>query len=271
MAPRLGIVTATTNQARAHRCLDSWRDTASDLGIAIAIIPNGGVHSGTEGYLGTVPAFRRGVDQLLHVAPHLDVIACFHDDLEILEPDWDRRLLDFVDRTPGLGLCGFGGALALGDDDLYQKPYAPVQLARQHFRSNLVDAETHGIRSLLPERVACLDGFSQIGRRDFWEGRPGPYSPTAGDRPRPWTDLEDLGVIHHFYDGMLGCLAARMGWETWYLPVRCRHYGGQTAVGDPGYQRWAEATHGGDRAIWEAAHRIGYEAFRDVLPLRVAQ
>ena len=274
MAPsRLGIVTASTDIPRAGACLRSWAASAtSTTPLRIHIVP-GRTEEGH--YKGTVGAFREGIDHLLQ-EPDLAVIACLHDDVELLERGWDERVMGFFLRHSRAGLLGFGGALALGADDLYDQPYDPMRLARQHFRSNLLDAEAHGIRSLVPERVACLDGFSQVGRREFWEGFEGPLADRRdGDRQptyrRPWTELKALGIIHHFYDGLLGCLAARHGWETWYLPVRCRHYGGRTAVGDPGYQRWAEQAHGGDRQIWEQSHRIGYEAFRDVLPLRVAQ
>jgi hypothetical protein len=148
-----------------------------------------------------------------------------------------------------------------------------MQLARIMFRSNMVNAEMHGIRSLLTEQVACLDGFSQIGRRDFWYGEHTHTHRADGAAKgdvRPWTYLEQLGVVHHFYDGMLGCLAARYGWETWYLPVRCDHHGGLTAVGDRGYQEWAKTkTTEGDHGFWTEAHEIGYREFRDVLPLRI--
>ena len=74
---------------------------------------------------------------------------------------------------------------------------------------------------------------------------------------RPWTVLENLGIRHHLYDGLLGCLAKRYGWETWFLPVHCHHLGGVTAVGDQGYQAWAKTqTDGvGDQAFW--AQEIG--------------
>jgi hypothetical protein len=91
----------------------------------------------------------------------------------------------------------------------------------------------------------------------------------AIDEP-PWLYLEKHGVIHHALDGMMGCLAARYGWATWYLPIRCRHLGGATAVGDKGYRAWAETqTPGGDMGFWEESHRILAELFPDVLPLRV--
>jgi hypothetical protein len=257
---KLGIVTATTNRQRSQPYIDSWMHHATlrDRPVVPEVVENGPEH---DGYLGTVPAFRKGVDRLL-ADTDVDVIACLHDDVRIFEDGWDEKVLRHFARVPRCGLLGFGGAIGLGSDRLYQDPYDPMQLARIGFRSNLIDAGVHGVRSLLPERVACLDGFSQIGRRQFWEGWP--------THPRPWTVLEDLGVLHHFYDGMLGCLARRYGWETWYLPVACAHAGGQTAVGDQGYQAWAATqAEGGDHGLWKKAHQIGYEAFRDVLPLRV--
>jgi hypothetical protein len=262
----LAVVTASTNIARAARCLDSWKDYA-ETAIPVLIVENGITE---QPYLGTVPAFRRGVDVMLEMS-NIDLIACLHDDVEILETGWDEKVIRQFARQPACGLLGFGGAIGLGDADLYQTPYNPMQLARIGFRSDLVDAEAHGARSLLPERVACLDGFSQIGRREFWLGcRASGWEGTSPEQPRPWTALEQLGLKHHIYDGALGCLAKRYGWETWYLPVRCRHLGGQTAVGDPGYQAWAKTQHaGGDHGFWEDGHRRVYDAFRDVLPLRV--
>ncbi len=219
-------------------------------------------------YLGTVPAFNAGVTFALEHTD-ADVIASFHDDLEIQQEGWVEEVLRLFSRRLTCGLAGFGGAVGLGDDQIYQTPYSPMQLARIGFRSNLVDAEVHGIRSLLSERVACLDGFSQIGRREFFLG----WTPEMGGgrrHERPWEYLDAHGIVHHAYDSLLGCLAARLGWEAWYLPMRCRHYGGQTAVGDQGYQAWAKAQiPEGDQGYWQQSHKRGYELFRDVLPIRV--
>ena len=266
----IGLVTATTDIGRASRCIDSWNAKASRR-LPGTIVVNG---SGDTAYLGVVPAFRKGVDDLLKANPDVDIIACFHDDLELLDQDWDTRVQQAFDRHPKVGLVGFSGAIGLGTDALYHAPYDPMQLARIGFRSNLVDAETHGARSLVPEMVVCCDGFSQIGRRAFFLGQ---TQREHEERQtirlgvvRPWTYLEQLGFVHHFYDGALACVARRLGWQARYLPVRCHHQGGQTAVGDPGYQRWAALEiDGGDRGFWEAAHRIGYDTFRDVLPLRL--
>lgn len=273
---KLVVVTASTNLERARKCMESWGNVpiicvlnGAKPDPKATLSPPDGTLIISEEYLGTVPAFKAGVDYALE---HTDaeVIAALHDDLELLDAQWAEKVLRRFDQQPAVGLLGFGGAVGLGDADIYQKPYQPVQLARIGFRSNLVDAEVHGGRSLLAERVACLDGFSQIGRRDFWEGWA--YS-LDGEEPRnarPWAELQELGLVHHFQDGALACVATRYGWQVWYEPIRCRHYGGQTAVGDQGYQQWAASkVAGGDHGFWEAAHKTGYEAFKDVLPIRV--
>lgn len=287
---RLVIVTASTNLDRAKPCVESWGSTPVICVANGATVPQDGASPDdatliiSKEYLGTVAAFKVGVDFAL-ANTDADVVACLHDDLILYDPDWAEKVLRKFDQRPQIGLLGFGGAIGVGDAEIYQRPYQPVQLARIGFRSNLVDAEVHGIRSLLAERVACLDGFSQVGRRAFWEGHVASSNWTrdaagqlthhkeprlAGGEPRPWDLLHTLGVVHHAYDGMLGCIAARYGWETWYLPIRAKHLGGCTAVGDPGYQGWAkQQTPHGDQGFWEAAHRIWYDNFKDQLPLRV--
>lgn len=285
---RLGIVTATTDPVKAADCMASWKLYAVHDTVLLAVVNGyGSPHDPHDppsckladvtlcepNYLGTVPAFERGVDHLLGWEEPPDVIACLHDDFRIDAPGWDEKVLRHFERHPPCGLLGFGGAIGLGDADLYEKPYNPMQLARIGFRSNLDDAEAHGLRSMLPEKVACLDGFSQVGRKEFWDG----YQYTAASRTRykgvtdrPWTVLRELGFVHHFYDGALGALAKRYNWDTWYLPLRGHHFGGRTAVGDQGYATWAQSqTPGGDHGFWEAAHRLGYDHFRNELPIRV--
>jgi len=287
------LVTATTDPIRALPTLRSWGDTR------LIVVVNGSEVTLRHELplakwithpeiLGTVPAFAIGVQAALEEGA--DIIACLHDDLEIHDSQWAPTVYTFLLQHPTVGLVGFGGGRGLGDPDLYQKPYHPMQLARKDFISNMVDAEHHGRRVTVPTRVACLDGFSQIGRREFWQGKPRPtINPETQFHPglregNLFTQMQSWGVIHHFYDGMLGAFAKQLGWEVWMLPIRCRHLGGQTAVGDPRYQQWAslqprleyqddfgwtEAK--GDQAFWYRAHRIGYTKFKGILPITIEE
>ena len=279
--PRLTIVTATAGAEKSGDCFQSWYAHAAmdralvmvrqnDDGpsmplrskdvLASVLVPN---------YLGPVPAFKLGVDLALQITSPDGIIACLHDDLLIEEASWDAKVMAFFNLHPDVGLLGFGGGTGLGSDDIYKAPYNPHQLARQDFVSNMRDAEAHGRRVTVPTRVACLDGFSQIGRVAYWKGWP--CSVREGiDRTGPLTNLEKNRVVHHAYDAYLGAFASVMGWQVYMLPIACHHYGGQTAVGDQGYQKWAgEQREAGDQTFWTESHKQVYELLRGVLPIRV--
>jgi hypothetical protein len=196
-------------------------------------------------------------------------------------------------------LVGFGGGLGLGAADIYQTPYDPMQLARVGFISNMKDAELHGARTTSYQPIAVLDGFSQIGTRRYWQGhaRQGApavtlcptcggkgFAPSARANHCGFCDgqenndtdetlfslMQSWGIVHHAYDAALGCFARRLGYQVWLAPIACHHYGGQTAVGDPGYHTWAQQqTEGGDAGFWQHAHGVVYHEFKDVLPIRV--
>lgn len=204
---------------------------------------------------GVVPAFAKGVASAFNDGAH--AVLCLHDDLLIEQEGWDIVVDEALARN--VRFAGFGGATQLGSADLYQTPYQPMQLVRGGFVSNLRDAEAHGRRSRVPLPCVCFDGFSQLGTSD-WFG-------TA------WAALVDMGIKHHFYDGLLGCLAARAKVQPGrMLPIACHHFGGRTAVGNADYQAWAKTQDPeGDQGFWLEAHRKGYEEFRDVLPLSVEQ
>jgi hypothetical protein len=290
----LAIVTATLDFERAGDCFESWiaqarapftlylvgqKIDAPDQAPVWADVGTLGhrvIGYKTNQILGVVPAFAIGVAKALEDGH--EIIACFHDDLLIEHRGWDTWGTLLLRDNPPIGLVGFGGGVGLGDPDIYQKPYDPMQLARRGFVSNMRDAEAHGARSLLPLRVACLDGFSQIGRREYWVGsKPGDWGGTI--LPSTWnlfTMMQSWGIVHHAYDAALGCFAKRLGWEAWMLPIACHHFGGRTAVGDPNYTRWADQQPdpetgvfgvGGDGRFWARAHRIVYDQFKDVLPI----
>lgn len=295
----LWIVTATTRPDVALGCIASWiRTAARPDRIRLVIVWN---NSGAPSWnptnvadtrhfngllanvawldrtldpLGTVPAFHAGVEWVWMAGTHLStlpvlghLVCCFHDDLEIFQYGWDDLVRMHFNNNPRLMLAGFFGAKGLGRDDIYQEgmPYDPHQLVRQECFSNLVDGELHGKVVEWPVKCAVLDGFSAIMR-----------APAAFDA---WTWLHhDLRIVHHAYDAALGGWTALCGGECWMLPVKCKHYGGRTAVGDPNYEEWARRQGKSDALHWQEAHRKVWEWFRDhpradgegpVLPLRV--
>lgn len=208
---------------------------------------------GSEKNIGVTPAMQKLYEMGLKMGlQDSDWLLFLHDDVMMKEAGWDNRLEKLVSARPNMGLFGFGGALGLGDPDLYKKPYQLVQLARRDFISNMTAAELHGRRVKEPTRVATLDGFSlgcnmgflkQIGGFSWW----------------PST------LPHHSYDNALCCMAARHGKEVWMFPLEVDHLGGQTAT-KVDFQRDFGRPEG---EIHSDGHKWLYEEFRDVLPLRV--
>lgn len=295
MSARLAVVTATIDFPRAEPFIRSWVELAAKP-IDVYIVGQGQTNRDWEviarynnatmyGFhhreiLGVVPAFARGVEQALHDgAP---IIAALHDDLEIEQEGWDEEVVRLFKACPRAGLCGFGGARGLGEEFIYQRPYDPMQLVRKQFGSNMRHAEAHGERWTAAQPVACLDGFSQIGLRGFWQGLNHTTVAHEGADTKPGQNLfkvmETVGMVHHAYDAALGCFAKALGYQVWYVPVACHHHGGLTAVADPRYHEWANefklvnAVNGmeaqGDNAYWIQSHKIVYEMFRNVLPIR---
>lgn len=272
--PRLVVVTASAAPEKMAPYWPSWIEKArgplgvvmhlDGLGIEASWVPDGplvdaevyfSVTEPTE-RLGVVRGFAAAVRDALEIFPDAEYFACLHDDLRIDLPAWDERVVEFFDQHPKVGLAGFGGALGVGREGMYEEPYDPMTLARHGFLSNMEQAEAHGSRWRHPRPVAVLDGFSMIFRRDLARAT--------------WDWLAGSGIRHHVYDVAAACLARRLEQEVWLLPVRCHHAGGQTAVGDASYQEWARTVHErGDQGFWEEAHRVVWEEFKDVLPIRV--
>lgn len=187
---------------------------------------------------------------LLEGAGDEDWILFSHDDVEIQDKEWYAKVVGWIEERPKAGLFGFGGALGLGDPDLYQKPYQLQQLARRDFISNMRDAEAHGRRVLTPTRVATLDLFA-IGVKVEFLRKLGGW--------KFWPE------VHHGLDNAICCEAARAGYETWMLPVACHHAGGSTSTRVDFVKDFGEA----EGEIHSRGHKILYEQYRDVLPLRV--
>lgn len=263
---KLTIVTASVAPLPeiTNACFTSWGTKADNKFNVIYVLSNANedkdIQSGdswtlkSKEILGVVPAFNIGIQKAKDLGA--DIIACFHDDLEILQQGWDSTVINFFESNPNAHLAGFGGATGLGTDDIYKIPYRPHQLARQNFYSNMNDAEVHGKRSIEFIQCACFDGFSQIGRTKFISNA--------------YSYLNNLGIVHHAYDSAIGALAYRDDLEAWLIPIRCIHYGGVTAVGSQAYQEWAlKKIKDGDQGFWQESHKILYAELMDVLPIRI--
>lgn len=218
-----------------------------------------------DGRDGILPAYQRGFEATTEraVGPPMgatgpvgarlspwsryDVLAYFHDDLILKDPDWARRVLTEFE-APNVGLVGFGGALGHGSPALYKESYDYHQLGRSHFMSNMDDAEAHGERFTGSRYVAVLDGFAMIVRRAVLE--------KAGGWP-----VSTLGYVG--YDYWLSCMTRRLGYRIRLVGLPCHHIGGQTFV-KMGLGRGPEH--------WEQflkAHEFIYDEFRSELPFEV--
>jgi hypothetical protein len=189
-------------------------------------------------------------------------LAFIHDDVEIDDPDVNQdkimsSMQRFFDDHPRCGMVGFGGATGLGTPDIYKRPYDYRQLARIRYMSNMTDAEAHGKRVTVPHQVAVLDGFCQIIRRTAYEDVGG------------WKAVLDMGIEFHMYDFAMACLMYENEWEVWMLPVSCTHHGGRTSTTKE-YDAWLRSRRiDGDLEVHQKAHKICYDRFRKILPLRV--
>lgn len=216
----------------------------------------------TADYLSPVEAMARAGQALQmsgsHPGPSPGLFLFLHDDVQVLDQGWDSYIVRSFASRPKCGLAGFGGGTAFGDPDIYKIPYDYRQLARYGFVSNMKEAESHGERGTEPVRVAALDGFSLITTREFYE------------RIGGWSACLSRRVFFHEYDAWISCMAARHGYEVWMLPFSCHHAGGGTSV-----RRATDYTgvlhrlgYSTPEELYMEGHRVIYEEFIDVLPIR---
>lgn len=181
-----------------------------------------------------------------------EILILFHDDVTVHDPKWLTRILSLFEN-PNCVAAGMGGALALGNTDLYRKPYDIWNMARRGYASNQTDAETHGERFTGDRQVAVLDAFCMAVRVQWLREHGG------------WP-VEHLS--HHCADLWLACEAARAGMEIWMAGVSVSHWGGGTST-KPAYEQ-AKWLQGGSLASdHQSPHRFLWREYSDVLPVEV--
>lgn len=197
--------------------------------------------------VGTTRAFDIGVR-----ASNGDIVAMLHNDLFILEKEWDLKIqIFFYNKKDYVGVCGFVGGKRLGDTLIYKIPYELNQLARFDVYSSQDDAKLHGQPTDSVVEVSVLDGMALIIKKDV-------YIEIGG---------LDKKYIHHMYDNDLCISAHYAGLRNYVLPILCHHRGGMTACGDK-YGHWAEQ-YDGDEAIHRASHLYFYKKWDKKLPVVV--
>jgi len=181
-----------------------------------------------------------------------EVIGYLHSDLYTHEHGWDKRVLDqFEDER--VAVVGVVGATGLAHEDLYKLPFHFTQLARYGVIGNLTDMEVHGERFTGSKDVAVVDSCAVFVRTAFINAIGG----------WPCTTYPNSS---HCSDLWLCCMCHRLARTVRMVGISCTHRSG--GKGEAG-SRWLEQ-HGGDSNHHQQAHRLIYEDFRDVLPIRIA-
>jgi len=255
-SPRLAITTAVLEPVPEliQNCIGSWWAT---------------YEGSTEKLIrGNAPDDNLGVTgslQWLYEHTTAPIIAFLHSDVEIFEQGWDERVLREFD-DPKVGVVGFGGALQLGENDLYRTPYRLTQLRRIDYRSNTRDAEAHGERFAGECDVATLDGFALVVRRELLFS----WRHAQGEHPLDYMVGWPVSRYpFHNYDNALCVHAHKTGWRVRLVGIDCIHHGGATATTEA-YQQWSLDKLGKpDHQVHTDSHVALYEDGRGVLPWRV--
>jgi hypothetical protein len=163
-----------------------------------------------------------------------DLLAIFHNDVQILQPDWDTEVLKLFASDPKLGLVSFFGCPGVMANGSRGGMHPGIGTGW----SNMIDAEQHGARISEPRAIAVPDGFAMILRRKM-------LKVTGG-----------YGPHNYHYDIALGLQSLAAGFHNMVAPISCRHLGTQTRL-KPDYMKWMGETFGtGDQwavyKMWDA-------------------
>jgi len=183
-----------------------------------------------------------------------DILVLMHDDVTVYEHAWADRVMEIFEKHPDCVAVGLGGAMGLGSDDLYKKPYQINQLARRGYVSNATDWQVHGGHETGVRQVAVLDAYF-MAVRTKWMRRVGGW-PT-------W-------LTHHCVDTWLACKAAREGKSIYVVGCSVMHWGGGSSTKDP-YKALCKKLGRTLETDHQIPHYEIYSRFGDVLPIRVPE
>jgi hypothetical protein len=240
----------------------------AEMTYSVGYVSCGGNGPSLAGYHGPVYEIRNtsnsispceGYQRILNSTESTDIIVYIHDDVTIHDPQWLNRVLrafsqDGIEKhMSDVIAVGLGGALSLGNKDLYRKPYDIRNMARGHYASNQDDWQIHGGHFTGVRRVATIEQFFMAVRTDWLRSRGG------------WPTKH---LTHHMLDAWLACEAARDNKEIWMTGVSCTHHGGGSST-KPIYKdaKWLQA--GSMESDHILPHLWIYNEYRNVLPIEV--
>lgn len=182
-----------------------------------------------------------------------DILIYVHDDVKIHDKDWLERVMEPFEDVNTVAV-GLGGAMSLGTDDLYSKPFDINNMRRGGYMSNQDDWEVHGTHETGKKLVVVLDAFFMAVRREWL------LTACMGRWPKTLT--------HHCLDLWLACEASYFGYKTYMVGVSCIHHGGGTSA-KPVYEK-APWLQGALTSIdHHQPHKWLYHTYAGVLPLRL--
>lgn len=200
-----------------------------------------------------------------------DILLFIHSDVLIHADSWVAKLERAFKRDPKLGLAGFFGARAIGEDG-----------GRMDSMSNMlgkvwgkcdchpIAGAHHGhiVKEVTPATV--LDGLGMAFRRETLK------------RLVEETDMfADWRSPHHFYDKILSLKVVSLGYHVAVIPLEFDHFSGATTVRGQEYKTslrpWL-TEHGisfeedqEDQAIYNLAEQQMFDEYRDKFPITVDQ
>lgn len=200
-----------------------------------------------------------------------DILAYFHSDFFVYDPEWSTKTLLQFESDGRLGMIGFIGSneidqlggRGLGTASNFQgKATINQKTLERHGGADIwvgSPAEAHGKRLTGFMNAAVVDGCSMILRRVALEQ----ISQRSNFPP------------HHFYDRLISTQLLEAGWKIGVLGIACDHISGQTVNQEQKYwnmaKQWCESHNtppagigvNWDSEVYKEAERQWLSEYRD--------
>lgn len=235
-----------------------------DNGSAAALDIEPDVSIRNEHNIGVLQTFKQGYENAKG-----DILLFIHSDVLIHSDNWVAELETAFERDSKLGLAGFFGARAIGEDG-----------GRMDSMSNMLGkvwgkCDCHPIAGYHHGRVikdiqaaTVLDGLGMAFRRE------------AMKRLIEETDMfAQWRSLHHFYDKILSLKVIGLGYHVAVVPMEFDHFSGATAVRSKAYPEsvrdWLRTNNiefkkgHEDQAIYDLAEKQMFDEYRDKFPITV--